>query len=268
MATLVITDLAPGRTAVLQLYTRGTNTTAGSAITGTSSGSTYSFAGVPDTGDYDALLSGFSTPNAARFPIRNAVAYTEDPWDLIDATVFVPAVTAETPANTCSVVIRARQAGSGKQVRVLIVSLGSSGRFDDKAFVNRTIDENTDVTGLLVAQLPWSSIPGIGKYRVRLIDIETGEVLHDRVCTVPDEEELDYEDLPTTVSAATTDTPGSFLIRELDGSPSSSISTLVVSNGSLTISGGTGTLTVPQITSGTDAPSGGNDGDIYLQYAP
>lgn len=40
MATLTIDNLAPGRTAVLQLYTRGTNTTVGSAITGTSSGAT------------------------------------------------------------------------------------------------------------------------------------------------------------------------------------------------------------------------------------
>jgi hypothetical protein len=46
MATLVLTDLAPGRTATLQLYVRGTNTTSGSLITGTSVSTTYSFVGV------------------------------------------------------------------------------------------------------------------------------------------------------------------------------------------------------------------------------
>lgn len=36
MPTLTLTDLAPGRTATLQLYVRDTNTTVGSLITGTS----------------------------------------------------------------------------------------------------------------------------------------------------------------------------------------------------------------------------------------
>jgi hypothetical protein len=142
---------------------------------------------------------------------------------------------------TCAVTIQASQAGDNKQVRVLIVSLGSSGRLDQRAFVNRTIDQNTDANGLLVVELPWSSIPGVGKYRVRLIDIETGEVLHDRVCTVPDEEALDYEDLPSTVSVAP-DSTGNLLVREIDGTPSGVISTLIVPSGSLTVTGGTGAL--------------------------
>ena len=142
---------------------------------------------------------------------------------------------------TCTVTIRASQAGDDKQVRVLIVSLGSSGRLEERAFVNRTIDENTDANGLLIVELPWSSIPGVGKYRVRLLDITTGEVLHDRVCTVPDEETLDYEDLPSTVSVAP-DSTGNLLVRDADGSPSGVISTLIVPSGSLTVAGGTGTL--------------------------
>ena len=85
MATLTITDLAPGRTATLQLYQRGTNTTVGSLITGTSSGTTYSFAGVPSTGDYDAQLAGFSTPNGDRFPVRDAIAYVGLEWVEVDA---------------------------------------------------------------------------------------------------------------------------------------------------------------------------------------
>lgn len=164
---------------------------------------------------------------------------------------------------TCSVAIRASQAGGNKQVRVFIVSLGSAGRLDERAFVSRVIDQNTDEDGFLVVELPWSSIPGVGKYRVRLIDIETGEVLHDRVCTVPDVESvvdtwedgetwddtetfvdgstLDYEDLPSTISVGA-DTTGSILIRESDGTPSGAISTLIVPSGSLTVTGGTGTL--------------------------
>lgn len=85
MATLVLTSLAPGRTATLQLYVRGTNTTAGSLITGTSVGTTYSFAGVPATGDFDAQLAGFTTPNGDRFPVRDAVAYVGLEWVEVDA---------------------------------------------------------------------------------------------------------------------------------------------------------------------------------------
>jgi hypothetical protein len=253
MATITLTDLAPGRTATLQLYERGTNTTVGSLITGTSSGTTYSFVGVPAAGDYDAQLAGFTTPNGARFPVRNGVAYVEESWTVVDASIFVPPIAAApTTPNTCAVTIRATQAGDEKQVRVLITSLGSTGRLGDRAFVNRTINQNTDAAGLLVAELPWSSTPGVGKYRVRLLDIETGEVLHDRVCSVPDETALDYEDLPSTASSSTA-SDGLLVIREVDGDPSGTISTLVVPNGSLSITAGTATLTVGGGGGGGDA---------------
>jgi len=190
MATLVLTDLAPGRAATLQLYVRGTNTTSGSLINGTSVSTTYSFVGVPATGDYDAQLAGFTTPNGARFPVRNAIGYPDVAWSVVEEIDPL----ASTP-DTCEITLRASQAGTEKQVRVRIASLGSTGRSAERAFVNLAIDENTDEDGLLVFRLPWSSTAGVGKYRVRLLDIETNEVLHDRVCTVPDEEQADYEDL-------------------------------------------------------------------------
>jgi hypothetical protein len=95
MPTLTLTDLAPGRTATLQLYERGTNTAVGSLITGTSSGTTYSFVGVPATGDYDAQLAGFTTPNGARFPVRNAIAYVGPP---------PPPTKVVTPSTPCKAV--------------------------------------------------------------------------------------------------------------------------------------------------------------------
>jgi hypothetical protein len=190
MATLVLADLAPGRTATLQLYVRGTNTTSGSLITGTSVSTTYSFAGVPATGDYDAQLAGFSTPNGERFPVRNSIGYPGVAWSVVEEIDPPPS----TP-DTCEITLRASQAGTEKQVRVRVDSLGSTGRSAERAFVKIAIDENTDEDGLVVFRLPWSSTPGVGKYRVRLLDIETAEVLHDRTCTVPDEATADYEDL-------------------------------------------------------------------------
>jgi len=196
MATVVINDLAPGRTAVLQLYARGTNTTVGSAITGTSIGATYSFSGVPSPGDYDAQLSGFTTPNGARFPIRDGVAYPGIPWTIVDATVYTPPISAppSTP-NVCRVTIRSSKAGGALKTRVVIES-GSTGRTLERAFVKIAANTETDAAGLLVVDLPWSSTPGVGKYRFRLIDIESGEVLHDRSCWVPDLVNANYEDLP------------------------------------------------------------------------
>jgi len=248
MATLVLTDLAPGRTATLQLYVRGTNTTFGSLITGTSVSTTYSFVGVPATGDYDGQISGFTTPDGDRFPIRNAVGYPGVEWSVVEEIEPLPTV-----PNTCEITLRASRAGTQKQVRVRIVSLGSSGRLAERAFVNLAIDQDTDVNGLLIFQLPWSSTPGVGRYRVRLLDLETNEVLHDRVCTVPDEASLDYEDLPGGTLPAGTESFG-LLIRQASGSPSGTISTLIVPNDSLAVSGGTATLTL----SGGGGGSGAN----------
>jgi hypothetical protein len=246
MATLVLRDLAPGRTATLQLYVRGTNTTSGSLITGTSVGTTYSFVGVPATGDYDGQISGFTTPDGDRFPIRNAIGYPGVEWSVVEEIEPLPTV-----PNTCEITLRASRAGTQKQVRVRIVSLGSSGRLAERAFVNLAIDQDTDTNGLLIFRLPWSSTPGVGRYRVRLLDLETNEVLHDRVCTVPDEDTLEYEDLPGGNLPSGSEAFG-LLIRELDGTPSGVISTLIVPDGSLEVTGGTATLTVG---------SGGGGGD-------
>jgi hypothetical protein len=62
--------------------------------------------------------------------------------------------------------------------------------------------------------------------------------------------------------------PKRLTVEEVDGNPSGIISKLIVSSGTLSINDGQGTLNVPCITSGTAAPSGGSDGDIYLQYTP
>lgn len=196
MATVVINNLAPGRTAVLQLYSRGTNTAVGAPITGTSSEETYSFAGVPSPGDYDAQLSGFTDTNDVRFPIRDGVAYPGIPWSIIDATIYVPPIVAppSTP-NVCRVTLRSSKAGVAFKTRV-VIECGLTGRIDERAFVKVAANQETDAVGLLVVDLPWSSTPGVGKYRFRLIDIESGDVLHDRFCTVPDIATANYEDLP------------------------------------------------------------------------
>jgi hypothetical protein len=184
--------LPPGKTAVIQLKVRtvGSNTpgaNVGSPITGTASGADYSFAlGAYATGDYWAQLSGVSSPVGSAFPVRDGVAYPGIPWTIVDATIYVPPIIAPPDVDeVCRVQMRARRGAAAIQSRVLI-TCGSTGRIDDSAFANIAFDGQTDANGLLQVELPWSSVSGVGKYRFRLIDIDTGTVFHDRTVTVPD----------------------------------------------------------------------------------
>ena len=193
--------LPPGKTAIVQLKQRtvGSNTpgaNVGSPITGTASGAVYTFAlGAYETGDYWAQLTGVSNPAGEPFPVREGIAYVGIPWSIIDATIAVPPIIAPPDvAEVCRVQIRARRGAAAIQARVLI-NCGSTGRIDDSAFSEIAFDGQTDATGLLQVDLPWSSIPGVGKYRFRLIDINTGHVFHDRTATVPDATTALYEAL-------------------------------------------------------------------------
>ncbi len=197
-ATLVL-QLPPGKTAPIQLLTRVGGATVGAPIPGVPDGmdpSIYRYAlGSYATGDYDVQLSGVSNPNGPPFPMRNGVAYSGIPWSIIDATVFVPPVIAPpSVANVCRVQLRARRGAIPMAARV-VITCGTTGRLAESAFSYVAHDGLLDDFGLLLVDLPWSSVPGVGKYRFRLIDLVTGKTLHDRTCTVPDEANVDYEDL-------------------------------------------------------------------------
>jgi len=197
-------QLPPGKTAPIQLLVR----VVGSDVPGASVGS--SIVGVPDgtnptiyrytlgtyaTGDYWAQLSGVSNPNGLPFPLRNGVAYPGIPWTIIDATVFVPPVIAPpSVANVCRVQLRARRGAIAIAARV-VITCGTTGRLAESAFTEVAFDGLMDDFGLLLVDLPWSSVPGVGKYRFRFIDLVTGKTLHDRTCTVPDEATANYEEL-------------------------------------------------------------------------
>ncbi|HUP77006.1 MAG TPA: hypothetical protein VM260_00500, partial [Pirellula sp.] len=150
-------------------------------------------------GDYEVQLSGVSTPNGPRDQLRVTGASTyffrQDPnWIVMDATVVGGDVASPSEPNTCRVRLISTRGATGVQVRVVIVS-GSTGRESERAFLNAAYDGETDEDGQLLVDLPWSSNAGVGKYRFRLIDLVTGKTLHDRTCTVPDEENADNEEL-------------------------------------------------------------------------
>jgi hypothetical protein len=100
-----------------------------------------------------------------------------------------------TNPNTCRVQLIASRNVAAEKVRVLILSEGQSGRSGNNAFLNRAFDGETDANGQLLVDLPWSSTPGVGRYRFKLFDLSTGTLLHDRTCTVPNLSSAEYDDL-------------------------------------------------------------------------
>lgn len=99
MPTLTLTNLAPGRTATIQRYTRGTQTTVGSPISLANSGYTYSV-DWPYAGDFDCVLSGFVASAASPFPVRDGVAYLYSDWETIDALQRYDAVAVQPTADS------------------------------------------------------------------------------------------------------------------------------------------------------------------------
>ncbi len=194
MPTLSITK-APTYTLSIQLYARIGGAAVGGVrpLTEIGTGGLYQCE-VP-TGDYDCQLLGFSVPDGPRFPVRNGVAYEGIPWSIIDATITTPPTIVPPIADSvCRVQLRARRGAIAIEARV-IVTCGSTGRSSDSAFADVAFDGKTDAGGLLQVDLPWSSLAGVGKYRFRLLDIDTGDVFHDRTVTVPNLTTALYEAL-------------------------------------------------------------------------
>lgn len=97
--------------------------------------------------------------------------------------------------NACRVTLIATRGANPVQSRVLITSVGMAGRKDERGFHDRAFDGPTDANGLLSIDLPWSSLPGVGKYRFQMFDINSGVLIHDRTVTVPNTAAADYGDL-------------------------------------------------------------------------
>jgi hypothetical protein len=99
-----------------------------------------------------------------------------------------------TTPNTCRVQIKAMRGAVPKQVRV-VVNSGETGRKGELAFMQVAFDGLTDIVGAVATDLPWSSTVGVGKYRFRFFDVNSGACLHDRTCTNSDVLNAQYEDL-------------------------------------------------------------------------
>ncbi len=156
-------------------------------------GQVYSY--IVPSGDLLVQLVGVSERDGEPFNVRDGKPYFYQTWQQIDATIVVPPIIAPPDIdNACRVQLRARRGTNVLLARVLITG-GPSGRLADSAFAEVAFDGQTDATGLLQVDLPWSSVSGVGRYRFKLIDIETGDVFHDRTVTVPELPTAVYEEL-------------------------------------------------------------------------
>jgi hypothetical protein len=174
--------------------------------------------GIPVSGAHASIKLGSEVIRSALTNASGKAAFTLDPGEYtlsVVATGFIAIVDSvlsvaghtiveheleqlpmdlpSTP-STCRVRIHATRGAIGTQTRVTITT-SNVGRKADRAFLNTSFDGLTDPSGLLFVDLAWSATVGVGAYRFRLIDPETGKVLHDRTCIVPSQLTANYEDL-------------------------------------------------------------------------
>lgn len=142
------------------------------------------------------LVAGNYTINvsASGFASQSNVAITVVPVSPIEVDLETSSVTPPSLPNTCRVRIKSMRASLSAQSRVLVTS-SLQGRDNELAYFGVAFDGLTDNDGDLEIDLPWSSQPGVGRYRFRFIDPTNSAIVHDRTCTVPDLANADYGDL-------------------------------------------------------------------------
>jgi hypothetical protein len=276
--------LVPNRTPTLQLYGRLSGLSVGAPITGVVDGTLaylYRFnLDLVANGDYEGQVLGVSTPNGDRLPIRvtDDEIYTADEWWEIDTAIDIVGEPIPNPVSPglCTVrfIVRENDGSTPIENARVEAKLEKNVAIDNVILTNVKSVGLTNSLGIvdLVLVQGDSIIKGKKHYTFKIWDsgdLDTCTPVSEFKAIVPNLSTMFAEDLiGTSVSGGSVSESSSIAIRELDGIPSGMITTLAVSNGSLSISGNIATLSIPRITVGTAPPSGGNDGDIYLQYTP
>ena len=187
---LILTNLAPNRTASIQLYQRGTNTAVGSPISGTSVDYTYTFPGVPSTGDYDCSLIGFTDPVGARFPVRDGIAY-DLPWSVVDATIAAVPPTPSPITGMCNLLVSTTQSGS----RVWAKLADANNTADQVLIGQQVVQDTTDVDGdATLVLIQYGQFTAGGTYRVRVAD-SNRFITHNVLVRMPNTSSANLEDL-------------------------------------------------------------------------
>lgn len=189
---LELDDIPPGYTPTVQPRSLPGLATVGSPIASTYASGIYSFDVTSlANADYEFELIGVSVPTR-KFYVRK----TSTSAFVITTPGGASYPPPSTP-TTCRVLVIATRGAVGVQAR-LRIETSNVGRETERAFMNLAYDALTDVDGSALVDLAWSSQPGVGQYRFRFLEPVTNIVWHDRLCTVPDITNADYEDLTSS----------------------------------------------------------------------
>lgn len=168
---MILRNIPPGLTTTIQLKTRtvGSDTpgsNVGSPITGTSSGSTYTYAlGNYATGDYWAVLSGVSDPVGSAFPVRDDVAYFI-PWAVIDATVSATPTTPSPITGMCNLLVSTTN-GAGSRVWAKLADTNNTA--DQILVGQQVVEDTTDADGnATLVLIRYGQFTAGGTYRIRV----------------------------------------------------------------------------------------------------
>lgn len=195
MPTLTLYNKAPGRTAAIQRYTKGTETAVGSPVPGVNTGYSYAF-DWPFPGDWDCVLLGFVDPAPSPFPVREAVSYDGLPWSVIDAFVYAVPVIPVPIAGLCNVLVSASFNGAAIAHATVQCHLEDKNNTVDGFLMSKAVESGcTDSAGNCILTLvQFGEFTRGGVYRLRVYDPD-GKLIHDRRVKITNASTANAEDL-------------------------------------------------------------------------
>jgi hypothetical protein len=194
---MILRNIPPGLTTTIQLKVRtvGSDTpgsNVGSAISGSSSGSTYTYSlGAYATGDYWAVLSGVSDPVGSAFPVRDDVAYFV-PWSIIEATVSASPTIPSPITGMCNLLV-STNGGAGSRVWAKLADTNNTA--NQVLVAQQVVESTTNSSGnATLVLIQYGQFTAGGTYRVRVAT--AGRVISNNVLVrMPNTSSANLEDL-------------------------------------------------------------------------
>ena len=194
---MILRNIPPGLTTSIQLKARtvGSDTpgsNVGSPITGTSSGSTYTYAlGSYATGDYWAVLSGVSDPVGSAFPVRDDVAYFIS-WAVIEATISAIPTTPSPITGMCNLLVSTTN-GAGSRVWAKLADTNNTA--DQVLVGQQVVQSTTNSSGnATLVLIQYGQFTTGGNYRIRVADTSRN-ITHNVLVRMPNTSSANLEDL-------------------------------------------------------------------------
>ncbi len=193
---MILKNIPPGLSTTIQLYVRNGDDSVGSAvgspISGTSSGSTYTYSlGAYATGEYYAILTGVSDPVADAFPVKDDVPYEDLTWGIIDATIVSTPPTPSPITGMCNLLVSTTQSGCRVWAKLADDNNTADQVLVGQQVVQDTTDEDGNATLVLIQ---YGEFTAGGSYRIRVADASRF-ITHNLLVRMPNTSSANLEDL-------------------------------------------------------------------------